>query len=265
MWLLLVLAATALTADESPGVVQARQELERVRQQADAGLVPAMKVAEAERAVDDATDLDVLDGTLYAHLAVEDLNLQQAQDMVAAAERRVARIEEKVSRGKMLVEQGVAEPYLFADTETELASRKQVLEQARARAALVMEIVEIARAETTPDPQPEAELKPREHFEGEHLLETKDVREITLAFEKQFHEPFPVSARGSTAVHRALGFDHTGRIDVAIAPDSAEGVWLRKFLEAKSIPYYAFRVAIPGKATAPHIHIGPGSSRIPTD
>jgi hypothetical protein len=63
-------------------------------------------------------------------------------------------------------------------------------------------------------------------------------------------------------VHRALGFDHTGRIDVALMPDSTEGVWLRRYLESKSIPYYAFRAAIAGKATAAHIHIGPGSTRL---
>ena len=58
-------------------------------------------------------------------------------------------------------------------------------------------------------------------------------------------------ARGSTAVHRAMGFDHTGRIDVALNPDALEGQWLRKYLDSKDIPYYAFRIAIPGKATAP--------------
>ena len=108
--------------------------------------------------------------------------------------------------------------------------------------------------------------KARELVDGDHLLEPQDIKEVTLAYENKFHEPFPVSARGATAAHRALGFDHTGRVDVAVNPDSAEGVWLRAYLESKSIPYYAFRVAIPGKATAPHIHLGPGSLRIrPTD
>ena len=97
---------------------------------------------------------------------------------------------------------------------------------------------------------------------GANLLEAKDIKDITLAFEKEFDKPLPISAKGSTAVHRAMGFDHTGRIDVAVTPDSAEGVWLRKYLESKDIPYYAFRSAIPGKATGSHIHIGPGSTRI---
>jgi hypothetical protein len=93
-------------------------------------------------------------------------------------------------------------------------------------------------------------------------LTSNDIKTLTLAFEKKFDKPLPVSARGETAVHRALGFDHTGRIDVAITPDSAEGVWLRQYLEAKDIPYYAFRVAMPGKATGAHIHVGPGSTRL---
>lgn len=264
MWFLLLLGAAVLAAAESPKIIEARQQLERVREQAAAGLIPAMKVAEAQQTLDDAADEDVLDHTLYGRLDIQDLNEQQAAAMTEAAARRLARVQEKVDRGRKLVEQGVAEPFLFADLETELAARRQTVDQANARAGLVLEIVEVASSEAAAAPPP-IEWKAKEHFEGDGLLEPKDIRDITLAFEKQFHEPFPVSARGSTAVHRAMGFDHTGRIDVAIAPDSNEGVWLRKYLESKSIPYYAFRVAIAGKATAPHIHIGPGSTRIATD
>jgi hypothetical protein len=265
MWFFLILAATVFAADDSPKLTEARRDLDRAREQVAAGLMPANRVAEAQDALDDVVDEDVLNRTLYGHLNLEDLSEQQASEMTAAAERRVARTQKKVDRGKQLVTAGVAEPYLFADLESELARRSAVLDQAKSRAALLMEIVEIAKAEVV-DPlpqQPRVEWKPKEHFEGDGLLDAKDIREVTLAFEKQFHEPFPVSARGQTAVHRAMGFDHTGRIDVAIAPDSPEGLWLRKYLESKSIPYYAFRVAMPGRATAPHIHIGPGSTRIP--
>jgi hypothetical protein len=259
MWLCLFLA---FLAQDSPTIVQARQDLARVREQAAAGLIAANKVAEAQQALDDTIDQDALDKTLYAHLEIEDLTEQQASDMVSAAERRVTRVQEKLDKGRQLIANGVAEKYLYADLESELARRQTVVDQAKARAALVTEIVESARAELAEAPPVVEPRQAREHFEGDGLLEPKDIREIQLAFEKQFHEPFPVSARGATAVHRALGFDHTGRIDVAIAPDSPEGVWLRKYLETRSIPYYAFRVAIAGRATAPHIHIGPGSTRI---
>jgi hypothetical protein len=45
-------------------------------------------------------------------------------------------------------------------------------------------------------------------------------------------------------------------------PDQPEGVWLRTYLSSNEIPYFAFRSAVSGKATGPHIHIGPGSTRL---
>jgi hypothetical protein len=262
MRLIFVLAMVAF-AQDSPKIAQAQKDLDRVREQAAAGLIPQMKVAEAQQTLDDTRDEDTLDRTLYAHLSVEDLTEQQSADMISAAQRRVDRVSEKLEQGKQLIAAGVAEPYLYADLESELARRRQVLDQAQSRAALIREIAEVAHAEVSEEPSAAVPGAPKEHFEGsDRLLDPKDIRDVTLAFEKQFHEPFPVSARGMTAVHRSLGFDHTGRMDVAVAPDSPEGVWLKKYLEARAISYYAFRVAMPGKATAPHIHIGPGSTRL---
>lgn len=238
-----------------------------MREDVNGGLVPASKLIEAQELIDDALDQDALDHTLYGRLQIEDLSETQASDMVAAAERRVDRVQVKVDRGKELVAQGIAAPAMFEEINNELTRRRETLDQAETRAGLLMDIVEVARAEARPAEDEAAGIwKPKEYVDGDHLLDPRDIRDMTLAFESKFHEPFPVSARGATAVHRSMGFDHTGRIDVAVTPDSAEGVWLRAFLESKAIPYYAFRVAIPGKATAPHIHIGPGSLRIhPTD
>ena len=63
-------------------------------------------------------------------------------------------------------------------------------------------------------------------------------------------------------MHRALGFDHRGRVDVAVVPDAPQGRWLKRYLEARHIPYFAFRAAVPGQATGAHIHIGPASTRL---
>ena len=101
-----------------------------------------------------------------------------------------------------------------------------------------------------------------ERFDGDGKFTTADYLRVQSAFEQQFHEPLPVSAEGETAVHRAMGFDHRNRVDVALFPDTTEGKWLRRFLEARHIPYYAFRSMVPGKATAAHIHIGPPSTRL---
>jgi hypothetical protein len=94
------------------------------------------------------------------------------------------------------------------------------------------------------------------------LFTHNDFEHVKQAFEHQFHTALPVSADGETAVHAALGFDHRNRVDVALLPDAPEGVWLRHYLEASAIPYYAFRSSVPGKATGAHIHIGPPSGRL---
>jgi hypothetical protein len=62
-------------------------------------------------------------------------------------------------------------------------------------------------------------------------------------------------------LHNRWGLDHRNAMDVGISPDSVEGQALMEFLRANGIPFAAFRVAIPGSATGPHIHIGLPSHR----
>jgi hypothetical protein len=102
-----------------------------------------------------------------------------------------------------------------------------------------------------------------EHFEGNAgFTESRDLKLIATAFAREFAKELPISADGETSLHRALGLDHRGRVDVAVAPNTPEGIWLRGYLKLRNIPYYAFTHAMPGKATAAHIHIGPGSTRL---
>jgi hypothetical protein len=243
--------------------------MERVKEQVASGLLPPSKLAAAQQALDDATDESVLDQTLYGHVEIQDLTEAQASEMLTAAQRLVDRAQAEVDRGKALIAEGVAPKDFCVEFEAELGRRTQVLGQAKDRAALLNEIVAMVHAEieTRPHGGKSAPGAAEEYVDGSHgLLTSKDIKTLTLAFEKKFDKPMPVSARGETATHRALGFDHTGRIDVALMPDSTEGKWLRAYLEANDIPYYAFRVAIAGKATGAHIHVGPGSTRLlPTD
>ena len=51
-------------------------------------------------------------------------------------------------------------------------------------------------------------------------------------------------------------------MDVGINPTSTEGQALIAYLQANGIPFGAFRQAIPGVATGPHIHIGMPSHRL---
>lgn len=81
-------------------------------------------------------------------------------------------------------------------------------------------------------------------------------------FLRRFGHPLPVSALGMTETHAELNFNHAGRVDVALHPDSAEGRWLIAQLESRDIPYIAFRNAVAHKATGAHIHLGLPSPRL---
>jgi hypothetical protein len=265
-FLVFVAVAAMAPAQDSPAVTQARQHLELVRQQVAKDLLPPGKLAEAQTALDDASDEAVLERTLYGHVEIQDLTEAQATEMTAAAERRVERAQADVDRRKKLISEDVAPRNYAVDAEAEVGRRQQTLAQAKARGELIAEIAAVVHAEIDAKPLRGSNRGPGEvYVDGSHgLLTSKDIKDVTLAFEKKFDKPLPVSARGETAVHRALGFDHTGRIDVALLPDSVEGVWLQRYLESKDIPFYAFRVAIAGKATGAHIHVGPGSTRLPS-
>jgi hypothetical protein len=249
----------SIRAQESAAVVSARHEVERVEWLIKTGALAPAKIAEAQENLEDATDQAVLERTLYGRIGIEEFTEQQATDMLAAAQRRVDRQQKKVSKINQMIAMDLVPPGDRVDLESELSSREDALQQATVRAALLREIAGMAHEEA------EAVAAPglaEEKTAGDHLIEPKELKALTLAFEKHFSEPFPVSARGMTAVHKALGFDHTGRVDVAVNPDSPEGIWLREYLDARAIPYYAFRVKMTGKSTNPHIHIGPSSTRL---
>jgi hypothetical protein len=89
-----------------------------------------------------------------------------------------------------------------------------------------------------------------------------DLKQLREEFQSTFGRALPVSAKGQTALHNAMGFNHRGRVDVAVFPSGAEGVWVRRYLTGKGITYFAFSSAVRGKATGAHIHIGPPSGRL---
>jgi hypothetical protein len=86
----------------------------------------------------------------------------------------------------------------------------------------------------------------------------KDVRGF---FATRFGHGAPISADGQTSLHSRMGFDHSNAVDVAVSPDSLEGLALMSHLRAMSIPFIAFRRAVPGSATGAHIHVGIPSPR----
>ncbi|HET8547419.1 MAG TPA: hypothetical protein VFL57_05430 [Bryobacteraceae bacterium] len=217
----------------------------------------------------DRKDEALLRETLYVSISADDifrspsfqeLVEEQAKQMMEASQRRMRRQEARIAALRPLVEQGKASPDTLKDAFKEMQRRIDVGYLALSRSTVLNETVRAARAEV----ERSARRRGRtgtERYAGSRPFTPAVLRTIEIAFLRQFRRPLPISAEGDTALHRALGFDHTGRVDVAIHPDQPEGMWLRRFLETMRVPYYGFRTALSGSATAPHIHIGPGSIR----
>ena len=258
--LLLVCAAVCFgqSGDESQ-LAAAKAELVRLRKLVDAGALPRLRLTAAQEAVADAEDAAFLRKTAYG----QDLTVDQADEMLAAANRRLERRQKALDNGQALVTKGAAAQTSLKPLMDDLEQERQECKLADSRASLVRELSDMAMAEEaylgsgSPD---SAGRSTESESEGQAAYAT--YAKVEVAFREHFGKPMPISAIGETAVHRSMGFDHRGRVDVAVSPDQPEGVWLLQYLTENHIPYFAFRQAVKGKATGAHIHIGPVSTRM---
>jgi len=233
-------------------IERASQEVEKIRAMVDHGVAAKIRLDAAERDLEDTKDKVIIEGA-----ASDDV-------IVAAAQRRLDRQKAWTGKIRKLTEGGIAPPADMIPAETELQIRESDLASAQARVLLNEEAVASAARNSSKDETTPLDFEDgMEHYEGLGTFdEERDLQALAKAFEAKFDRELPISADGETEVHRAMGFDHRGRIDVAIHPLGPEGIWLRRYLRSRKIPYYAFTSAIAGKATAAHIHIGPGSNRL---
>ena len=249
-------AQTAADGLASQQLALAAHNVDRIADLVKAGALPQVRLDEARQELDDANDNVVLQRTLSGPATAATLTEPDAAEMVEAAEHRVNREQARIDDTRKLIDMGIVARNTLEPLQQELVFRQQTLALAQSRAQMVKTLAVTAVAEIS-EPRPV-----EEHFAGKGSLSRKDLRAIKIAYIRQFQHPMPISANGETAVHRALGFDHRGRVDVAVNPDQPEGVWLRQYLQSKNIPFFAFRAAIRGKATGAHIHIGPGCTRL---
>lgn len=84
---------------------------------------------------------------------------------------------------------------------------------------------------------------------------------IESFFQATFKRPLPIAVFGQGSIHNQWHLDHRNAMDISLHPDGPEGQALIKYLQSNGIPFSAFRGAIPGVATGPHIHIGLPSHR----
>jgi len=99
-------------------------------------------------------------------------------------------------------------------------------------------------------------------FNGPFKWSIAEAPRVEKFFSQTFGRRLPITARGQSDTHNRLGFDHRDSVDVGLHPDSGEGQALINYLRKSGIPFLAFRGAIPGTATGPHIHVGRPSGRL---
>lgn len=254
-------------ADQASVIERARDEQKRVEELASIGAVSKARLEQAREQVLEAEDDEILRQLLYGNVGVENLSESQTKQMVEAAQRRVDRVAKRFRDQSELVAQGVLPKGHVEEFERQLADRRLTLQLAENRARIFEDLLNMAKAEEifeTPEDEEAADHSPIQSYAGSGVFKETHLTYVAGAFEKQFRKPLPVSAKGQTALHTFLGFDHSGKVDVAVNPDDAEGVWLRSTLESLRIPYIALRATIAGKSTGPHIHVGLPSSRLRT-
>lgn len=253
-------------------VTNAQKNLDRVQALVTQGALPESDLAQAKDKLADARDKDTLAKTLYSGRSAQDMTMEESKAMMAAARRRVDRQVKLIESARALRGKQRVSWSKLASMEAELATRRRILQLADERAKKVQEIAAMADVESTDADNAdngdadktgvEPLLTPEIRYDGYGHFHLRELRSIRRAYYKEFHERLPVTAIGETRLHRRLGLDHRGRVDVGLNPDCPQGEWLRHYLEKHHIPYLAFRCAIKGAATAPHIHIGPESTRL---
>ena len=196
--------------------------------------------------------------------------LASQQKEIAAAETRLEELRKLVADGLIArVELEAAEQKLAALRNTLTATQTQISDsdkliaqvksdQARAAAEAARPKIKLVSKPYSPLNSSTAILK------GTSLSSwsLSNLSNIQSFFSSTFGHALPTSAIGQSVTHNHLGYDHRNAVDVALHPDSAEGRGLIAYLQANNIPFLAFRSAIPGVATGPHIHIGLRSHRL---
>lgn len=251
---------------ESPAVRRARSDLMRVQDLVSTGVLPKINLEQAQNALADAQD----ESAIHDGLFKQGSTVEEAEAIVALTQKRVERRQKALDDKNKLVAQGIIARSEATDAETALANAKRDQEWAESHLKFAHEAIELAKSEQeimrqlasgSASGHSFAGSGLVEHFVGTNHFDMLQLPGIQKAFFIKFARALPVSAMGETDVHKALGFDHRNRVDVALQPEETEGLWLRHYLTVHGIPFFAFRMAVPGKATGAHIHIGPPSER----
>jgi hypothetical protein len=159
--------------------------------------------------------------------------VEASEAAVSQAKEKVAEVDQRMTGA----DSQIADTVLEADAEKTLARTKPL-----PRGGLVSTTAMI-------------------RYNGGSPWALSDAWKVQRFFLDAFKKPLPVAVFGQGAIHDRWRLDHRNAMDISLHPDGPEGQALLGFLRANGIPFLAFRQAIPGTATGPHIHIGRPSHR----
>lgn len=189
----------------------------------------------------------------------------------ASYEKNVPKAEADLNKSRELFAAGLVSKKTVEASEAEVAKAKdQVAEVNRRMATADAQIADTlleAEAETKfakSKPMPRGSLVRSAaliRYNGAAAWALSDAWKVQNFFTQVFKKPLPVAVYGQGAIHDRWRLNHHNAMDVSLHPDGPEGQAVLGFLRANGIPFLAFRQAIPGTATGPHIHIGRPSHR----
>jgi hypothetical protein len=186
-------------------------------------------------------------------------------------ESNLKKAEEKLELSKKLLAEGLIPRAQVEENEHALALAKEKVDETNRQMASAEAQVAGVLAET----EANKEINKNLRLAKQRLVRTASFTRYTGAggwnigeafkiqrfFSDTFNKQLPIAVFGQGAIHERWRLDHRNAMDIQLYPDSVEGRALLDFLQKNGIPYLAFRSAIPGTATGPHIHIGRPSHR----
>ncbi len=189
----------------------------------------------------------------------------------ASYEKDVPKAEERLAQSKELFAQGLISKKDLDQSEAALAEAKDKVAEVDRRSAGADTQIAGTLLEAEADKNL-AKSKPLARgsllrtaamirYNGGAVWGLSDAWKVQRFFADAFKKPLPVAVFGQGSIHDRWRLDHHNAMDVSLHPDGPEGQALLAFLRANGIPFLAFREAIPGTATGPHIHIGRPSHR----
>ena len=191
--------------------------------------------------------------------------------LLAIYEGNVTKAEEKLALSKKLLAEGLIPKNQVEENERAVAAAKEKVSETRRQMTSADEQIAGVLVETAADEQITKDLRLARQglvrtasftrFTGGPGWNLSEAWKVQRFFSDTFKKQLPIAVFGQGAIHERWRLDHRNAMDIQLQPDGVEGRALLDFLHKNGIPYLAFRSAIPGTATGPHIHIGRPSHR----